>query len=146
MSCPSFYTIYENKCLSPCNQGYVEYPGSPYYCVSTFPCPTGTSPSRDIKLCVKNNLGPPNPATGCPINQMEWIHSQCMINCQFPLLEDVTDCLQTMVLRQTMDPDCKSSFYTWKNTKCERNENYYFLVLVLIVISAYLIYIFLKED
>lgn len=145
MSCPLLYTLYENKCLFPCNKGYVEYPDDPTYCVSTYPCPVGTTKGSDIKLCVKNNLGVPNPTTGCPLNQMEWIHNQCMINCYAPLLEDVTDCHQILIQRLELEPDCNSAFYTWQNSKCVRNESFYFLLFFLIGIGIFL-YIYMQND
>lgn len=103
--CPHNYELIGNECYSNCPNGTEVLGTSDETCVSTLPCPTGTTADFTGLACTKvAPTGIVAKDTTCPTGYTEWTTDTCYINCTPYFLENGNECRRKIILRKIVAP------------------------------------------
>lgn len=141
-SCPLNTSFVVDACYPSCPNGTA---GSTLYrslCISTVPCPSGTTDDVTGLTCEKvvtdNGIVAKTEDT-CDGGYTEWVTGFCYKDCPTTHLENGKDCKKKTVLRDQFTPMCSVWFTDFANGECNLDYGKVLLLVTAFVVIRYYI-------
>lgn len=138
--CPVGYNVINGICYSSCPSGTSVLESYPDICVSTLPCPVGTTEDVTGLTCDKvPPTGVITKDTTCPTNYTEWTTGVCYLNCPSMFLDNGTDCRKKVIPRLSVEAWCSYPWQQIRGNACTTSSWIFWFLVFLVALAAFVI-------